>query len=356
MNPGINSEKGFTLVELLIAVALIGLVLSLAFLLYAYGLGSFDTGAAQADIQQKARLVDTLFKKELRNAGALTLAPAGLEAEYDGFFYLESGLLYRNNTPFAEGITDIQVKINRESERSILVFTVTTGAGAQKFNLQDRFLLNNITAPFDGSYDDYRSLNDLVLYYDPEIPPAPPAEQFTLTVAVDGQGTTDPAPGNHAYDPDSLIALTAEPDSGWVFEKWIVDTQQYLDPLIPVFMDRDRTATAYFYEEGSGPSLAEIMAGINTLQFQNSPYDDKPVIIVPQAEGVVFQFIRSTTTGHNNIKITIAGNRKSATISRHSSQKGSGTITLKAEKDGETMEKEFHVDIPDKGAVTITAE
>jgi len=76
----LRSEKGLTLVELLIALALIGLVFALAFSLYAYGVGSFEQGTAQAAYQQKARLVHTLFKKELRNAGALTLAPGGWKA------------------------------------------------------------------------------------------------------------------------------------------------------------------------------------------------------------------------------------------------------------------------------------
>lgn len=352
----LRSEKGLTLVELLIALALIGLVFALAFSLYAYGVGSFEQGTAQAAYQQKARLVHTLFKKELRNAGALTLAPGGLEGEYDGSFYLENGSFYHNNTPVAAEIADIQVKIEREAGRSILKFMITSGAGAQKYNLQDRFLLNNITAPFDGSYDEYRSLNDLVLYYDPQIPQAPPPQQYTLTVTVEGGGSTEPTPGIHRYAAESLISLSAEADPGWIFEKWLVDTQQYDDSQIAVLMDRDRTAIAYFYEEDSGPSLAEIMDAIDTLPVQNSPYDNQPIIMVPEVEGVSFRFIDITKTKHVNIEIIDNGQK--AIITRHQAQTGSGTITLQAEKDGESVIKVFSVSIPalGGGAVTITAQ
>ncbi|NLY38426.1 MAG: prepilin-type N-terminal cleavage/methylation domain-containing protein [Firmicutes bacterium] len=355
MERTLRSEKGLTLVELLIAVALIGLVFALAFLLYAYGVGSFEQGTAQAAYQQKARLVHTLFKKELRNAGALALAPGGLEGEYDGFFYLENGSFYHNNTPVAEEIIDIQVKIEREADRSILKFMITSGAGAQNYILQDRFLLNNIAAPFDGSYDAYRSLNDLVLYYNPHIPQASPPQQHTLTVTVEGGGTSVPAPGLHRYAAGSLISLSAEADPGWVFEKWLVDTVQYNDPQIAVLMDRDRTATAYFLEEESGPSLAEILDAIDTLPFQNSPYDNQPIILVPEVEGVSFRFIAKTSPQHGSIEIIDNGQR--VRISRHNNQTGSGTITLQAEKDGESMAKVFSVSIPPPGgAVTITAQ
>ena len=49
--------------------------------------------------------------------------------------------------------------------------------------------------------------------------PQPPT-QYTLTVAVDGEGTVSPAAGTHQYAANNQVTLTATPDAGWRFESW----------------------------------------------------------------------------------------------------------------------------------------
>ena len=64
----INESSGFTLVEIMIAVLIIGIVLSMGFMLFLFGISSQQIGEDQADVQQNARLVGDFISKELRMA------------------------------------------------------------------------------------------------------------------------------------------------------------------------------------------------------------------------------------------------------------------------------------------------
>ena len=63
-----NESSGFTLVEMMIVVLIIGFVLSMGFMLFLFGVSSQQIGEEQADVQQNARLVGDFISKELRMA------------------------------------------------------------------------------------------------------------------------------------------------------------------------------------------------------------------------------------------------------------------------------------------------
>jgi hypothetical protein len=82
-------------------------------------------------------------------------------------------------------------------------------------------------------------------------PPAinPPALiQYALTIAVKGEGTSNPLPGEHRYDKDYVIALSAKPAAGWGFEKWTVDGVDRQGSNINLTMDAAKEATAHFFK------------------------------------------------------------------------------------------------------------
>ena len=45
---------------------------------------------------------------------------------------------------------------------------------------------------------------------------------YILNISSEGEGTTEPAAGEHQYDKDSMVNLTVTPDSdkGWYFDEW----------------------------------------------------------------------------------------------------------------------------------------
>ncbi|MEW5785517.1 MAG: prepilin-type N-terminal cleavage/methylation domain-containing protein [Bacillota bacterium] len=162
-------ESGFTLVELVIAVALMGFVILLAYLLYFFGTRSFDLGTAQAHVQQSARLADEVLRNELRNADFLTLVAGGGEPEsFTGSFRLINGCFNQNSRPITDDvIADVEVWIREESACAVLAFRIKSVDGAQEYSITNEVLLNNISLQDLTSFalNQVYSLNDYALYY-----------------------------------------------------------------------------------------------------------------------------------------------------------------------------------------------
>ncbi|MFW5706444.1 MAG: YDG domain-containing protein [Bacteroidota bacterium] len=74
---------------------------------------------------------------------------------------------------------------------------------------------------------------------------------YTLTVNINGQGTTTPGSGHHFYEEGTEVALEAFADEGFVFTLWTVNGIEYTDPAVTLVMNEDKTATAWFDEEQS---------------------------------------------------------------------------------------------------------
>ena len=71
------NERGFTLAELLVATAVLGLVMLGVFTVQRQGLMAYQVGAARVEVQQNARAaLETMFN-EIRTAQAITVAGAG---------------------------------------------------------------------------------------------------------------------------------------------------------------------------------------------------------------------------------------------------------------------------------------
>jgi prepilin-type N-terminal cleavage/methylation domain-containing protein len=71
------NERGFTLAELLVASAVLGLIMLGVFTIQQQGLGAYQVGAARVEVQQNARAaLETMFN-EIRSAVDVTAVPAG---------------------------------------------------------------------------------------------------------------------------------------------------------------------------------------------------------------------------------------------------------------------------------------
>jgi prepilin-type N-terminal cleavage/methylation domain-containing protein len=70
------NERGFTLAELLVASAVLGLLMLGVFTIQRQGLGAYQVGAARVEVQQNARTaLETMFG-EIRTARLITAVPA----------------------------------------------------------------------------------------------------------------------------------------------------------------------------------------------------------------------------------------------------------------------------------------
>ncbi|MFX0200983.1 MAG: CFI-box-CTERM domain-containing protein, partial [Candidatus Hodarchaeota archaeon] len=69
--------------------------------------------------------------------------------------------------------------------------------------------------------------------------------QYTLTIAVEKGGTTDPSPRSYVYDIGTAVTITAIPDSGREFKEWSGDASGTSNP-ITITMDSNKKITAKF--------------------------------------------------------------------------------------------------------------
>ena len=76
-----------------------------------------------------------------------------------------------------------------------------------------------------------------------------PPVQYSLTITVQGSGTTSPAPGVHTYNEGEEVDVDAIPNAGWMLDHWELDTVDVgdADPYT-VTMDADHALEAVFVE------------------------------------------------------------------------------------------------------------
>ena len=159
------NNKGLTLVELMVAVGLIVIVISLGFTLLFFGMRSFDTGTAQAHTQQNVRLVGDYMRSELRNAVEITESepdPAEPYFEIDGNALKHSGSVITNDVE----INEITIFILEGTEnRALLKFKIDFQFEKGSFEYVDQVLLNNLSYDHVQALDGHELKGDGQIYY-----------------------------------------------------------------------------------------------------------------------------------------------------------------------------------------------
>ncbi len=76
-------------------------------------------------------------------------------------------------------------------------------------------------------------------------------EKLDLLISVTGEGSTEPAEGEHIYEQGEAVRLTASSDEGWKFVKWVLDSREYDSASLNITMDKEKKAMAVFEKEKS---------------------------------------------------------------------------------------------------------
>ncbi len=71
-------------------------------------------------------------------------------------------------------------------------------------------------------------------------------DELTLAVSLEGEGTTEPAPGQYIYSKGEQISLSATPSPGWQFKKWVINDLEINFTTTTLSMYKDKTAKAVF--------------------------------------------------------------------------------------------------------------
>jgi prepilin-type N-terminal cleavage/methylation domain-containing protein len=75
--PAVVNERGFTLAELLVASAVLGIIMLGVFTVQRQGISAYLMGTGRAEVQQNARAALETMLNEVRLAQAITAIPAG---------------------------------------------------------------------------------------------------------------------------------------------------------------------------------------------------------------------------------------------------------------------------------------
>ncbi len=70
--------------------------------------------------------------------------------------------------------------------------------------------------------------------------------EYTLTLAVNGNGTTTPPVGNYSYPSGTVVSISAAPSPGWQFVNWMGNVTSPGAANTTVIMDSSKTVTANF--------------------------------------------------------------------------------------------------------------
>lgn len=90
VTPSVKNTAGLTLIELLVAMGILGIVLTVCFSFLFFGYRSFGTGSAQFNIQSDIRIVMETVKNEVRYASEFQVIPVSEvpSTVTDGYKYI----------------------------------------------------------------------------------------------------------------------------------------------------------------------------------------------------------------------------------------------------------------------------
>ena len=155
------NEKGFTLIELIVTLALLGFIISALFTIYVKGLTSWQKSTNQMEYQQTARIAVDKIVNELRYAYELEIGP---EPETIYFKTMRNGhlTLYRFRRAGSQLLYEIRDNYNQHystnvvalnisalsftrSNQDLIFITLTAGSESEAVTLQSAIKPRNLS-------------------------------------------------------------------------------------------------------------------------------------------------------------------------------------------------------------------
>jgi prepilin-type N-terminal cleavage/methylation domain-containing protein len=157
----IKNKSGLTLIELTIAIAILGVVLSVAYLLYDYGAKSFRSGEDRYIVQRELRTAADLITSEVRNATIVQIVSS--HTNTNNYFYILDNkfILRANGTPrdvTSAIMTSVSFTIVKNNQgRNVLKFTLNGQKGSYTHQVNSTVFLNNVPSLSNNT--------DIMLYF-----------------------------------------------------------------------------------------------------------------------------------------------------------------------------------------------
>lgn len=146
-----NVRKGFTLVELVIFLVLLGIVLAIIFRVFYVGHNAFAAGSTQFQLQSDLRKAGDFITDELRYAEEIDIADSPDDDGYCYIFLEDSRIKYQYKDDIRD-ITDPIItndnifEIKRDSNgRNFLSINITGAMQGKSYNITTEVLLKNVS-------------------------------------------------------------------------------------------------------------------------------------------------------------------------------------------------------------------
>ena len=142
MNKYINNVRGFTLTELIGAIAIMGIVIIAVFSVFSFGIKNFTMQADSIDHQSNLRQAMNYITKEIRKADGeskddniLTITKDGIDDEYK----LDGHILKKNTDQLAQDIQSFQVETDGDKVK--ITITSVQGENGQSESLSSEIII-----------------------------------------------------------------------------------------------------------------------------------------------------------------------------------------------------------------------
>ncbi|MFO8192711.1 MAG: type II secretion system protein [Bacillota bacterium] len=158
----LKNDRGITLVELMVTLALLGIVLALGYLYFGFGVQAFQRGERQSIAQQAVRLTSDFITGEMRFANQIEINPAGGISETGyRYIYLENDSIYfRDETGSDRCLADsdadgmpYSITFTSDAPEDVVIYTIDADNGL--YTLQSSVQALNLELYRDYNIDLY---------------------------------------------------------------------------------------------------------------------------------------------------------------------------------------------------------
>ena len=115
----LKSSQGVTIIELMIALTIVGLVMSVAFAIQSYGIASFSRGESLVTRQQNIRWVTRILSEEIRFAREVVVVDSLTDPGYV-YFWADAGSILKGTEAGAEIILSSTKSTNYSFEFKVV--------------------------------------------------------------------------------------------------------------------------------------------------------------------------------------------------------------------------------------------
>lgn len=141
---------------------------------------------------------------------------------------------------------------------------------------------------------------------------------FSLSITIDGQGTTEPLPGTYTYNEGSEVEVTVSPSPGWEFAHWQGDASGN-SLTTTVMMNKTKDIIAYFVPATFSLQIEVDGEGTTNPVPGTYSYDMDIEVMITASPATGYEFARwegDVTGSSPSINVTMDSDKSVAAVFR----------------------------------------